>query len=239
VTMLYRSSVEEPVTRYVLAIDQGTTSTRAILFHADTTIAAVASGNSRSIFQPTARSNTTPKTSGHRPSRPAKARCAAPARRPEISSPLESPISARRLCCGTAPTVRAVHRAIVWQDRRTADLCERLKTEGREPLFTAKTGLLLDPYFSGTKLAWLLKNIPGAAEAAARGELAFGTVDTYLLWRLTGGKVHATDATNASRTLLFNIHEGRWDDALLRCSAYQRVFCRQCSIRPPRSVRRS
>ena len=110
---------------------------------------------------------------------------------------------------------RAVHRAIVWQDRRTADFCARLKADGHEAEFATKTGLLLDPYFSGTKLAWLLNCAPDIAERAARGELAFGTVDTYLLWRLTGGKVHATDATNASRTLLFDIHEGRWDDRLL------------------------
>ena len=103
-------------------------------------------------------------------------------------------------------TGRPVHRAIVWQDRRTADFCARLQADGHEPLFAAKTGLLLDPYFSGTKLAWLLDHAPNARDPAARGELAFGTVDTYLLWRLTGGKVHATDATNASRTLLFDIH---------------------------------
>jgi glycerol kinase len=120
-------------------------------------------------------------------------------------------------------TGRAVHRAIVWQDRRTADLCAKLKAAGHEKLFAAKTGLLLDPYFSGTKLAWLLANIPGAAEQAARGELAFGTVDSFLLWRLTGGKVHATDATNASRTLLFDIRQGRWDDELLRILAIPRA----------------
>jgi glycerol kinase len=112
-------------------------------------------------------------------------------------------------------TGRAVHRAIVWQDRRTTDLCARLKAAGHEAEFAAKTGLLLDPYFSGTKLAWLLDCAPDIREKATRGELAFGTVDTYLLWRLSGGKVHATDATNASRTLLFDIHEGRWDDRLL------------------------
>jgi glycerol kinase len=110
---------------------------------------------------------------------------------------------------------KSVHRAIVWQDRRTADLCARLRADGHEPLFAAKTGLLLDPYFSGSKLAWLLRHVPGAADQAARGQLAFGTVDTYLLWRLTGGKVHATDATNASRTLLFDLHAGCWDDQLL------------------------
>jgi len=112
-------------------------------------------------------------------------------------------------------TGRPVHRAIVWQDRRTAELCKHLKNDGHEPRFIAKTGLLLDPYFSGTKLAWLLQKKEGAADLAARGELAFGTVDTYLLWRLTGGSVHATDATNASRTLLFDIHRGRWDEELL------------------------
>jgi glycerol kinase len=112
-------------------------------------------------------------------------------------------------------TGEAVHRAIVWQDRRTANLCARLKVAGHEPAVTEKTGLLLDPYFSGTKVAWILDNVPGARERAARGELAFGTVDSFLLWRLTGGAVHATDATNASRTLLFNIHHGAWDDELL------------------------
>jgi glycerol kinase len=108
-----------------------------------------------------------------------------------------------------------MHRAIVWQDRRTADLCAALKQAGHEETFSAKTGLLLDPYFSGTKIAWLLDNVPSARERAERGELAFGTVDSYLIWRLTGGEIHATDATNAARTLLFNIHTGKWDDDLL------------------------
>ncbi len=109
-----------------------------------------------------------------------------------------------------------IHRAIVWQDRRTADYCQRLRADGLEAMITEKTGLLLDPYFSGTKVAWLLDTIPGARTLAEAGHLAFGTIDTFLLWRLTGGKVHATDATNASRTLLYNIHTGSWDDDLLR-----------------------
>jgi len=113
-------------------------------------------------------------------------------------------------------TGRPLHRAIVWQDRRTAETCEKLQRAGAEPLFRRKTGLLLDPYFSGTKLAWLLDHIPGARRRAERGELAFGTVDTWLLWRLTGGAVHATDASNASRTLLFNLRTGDWDDELLK-----------------------
>ena len=111
---------------------------------------------------------------------------------------------------------KPIHRAIVWQDRRTADVCATLKAEGAEPLVRRKTGLLLDPYFSGTKIAWMLDHVPGARQRAERGELAFGTLDTFLLWRLTGGRVHATDVTNASRTLLFDIHAQDWDEELLR-----------------------
>ncbi len=111
---------------------------------------------------------------------------------------------------------RPVAPAIVWQDRRTAAACARLKRQGHEALFRERTGLVLDPYFSGTKLAWLLDKIPGARKRAARGELAFGTVDTWLLWQLTGGKVHATDVSNASRTLLFDLRTGTWDEELLR-----------------------
>jgi glycerol kinase len=108
-----------------------------------------------------------------------------------------------------------VARAIVWQDRRTADTCDRLRAEGLEPLFRERTGLLLDPYFSGTKVAWLLDHVPGARERAAAGDLAFGTVDAWLVWRLTNGQVHATDVTNAARTLMFDIRRQEWDDELL------------------------
>ena len=109
----------------------------------------------------------------------------------------------------------ALHKAIVWQDRRTADLCDRLRGEGHEALVQARTGLLLDPYFSGTKIAWLLDQVSDARARAERGEIAFGTVDSFLLWRLTGGRVHATDATNAARTLIFDIHRQVWDEDLL------------------------
>ncbi len=112
-------------------------------------------------------------------------------------------------------TGKAIHNAIVWQDRRTADTCAHLKAAGHEPSVTEKTGLLLDPYFSGTKVGWILDNVDGARTAAEQGRLAFGTIDCFLLWRLTGGKVHATDATNASRTLLFDIRENRWRGSLL------------------------
>ncbi len=113
-------------------------------------------------------------------------------------------------------TGRPIHRALVWQDRRTADVCAMLRRDGVEPMVTARTGLLLDPYFSATKIGWLLDNVPGARAAADAGRLAAGTIDTFLLWRLTGGRIHATDATNASRTMLYDIAKGDWDDELLR-----------------------
>ena len=112
-------------------------------------------------------------------------------------------------------TGKPIYNAIVWQDRRTAEFCNELKRQGLEETFAEKTGLLLDPYFSGTKIAWILDNVSGAREQAENGELAFGTIDSFLLWRLTGGKVHATDATNASRTLIYDIHAGKWSDELL------------------------
>ena len=113
-------------------------------------------------------------------------------------------------------TGQAIHRAIVWQDRRTASICAALREAGHEAMVSSKTGLLLDPYFSATKIAWILDHVPGARAEAEAGHLAFGTVDCWLLWRLTAGRVHATDATNASRTALLNIHNGQWDDELLR-----------------------
>src|SRR5690348_14075754 len=111
---------------------------------------------------------------------------------------------------------KPIHHAIVWQDRRTAPHCERLRAGGHEPEIAAKTGLLLDPYFSASKIAWLLDHVEGARAAAEAGRLAFGTIDSFLLWRLTGGKVHATDATNAARTALFDIGAGVWDEDLCR-----------------------
>ena len=113
-------------------------------------------------------------------------------------------------------TGKPIHNAIVWQDRRTAPLCAKLKKQGLEKKFTRKTGLLLDPYFSGTKLSWLLDNVKGARRRAEKGELLAGTIDSFLIWRLTGGKVHATDATNASRTLVYDIQVNRWDAELLK-----------------------
>ncbi|WP_043836287.1 glycerol kinase GlpK [Muricoccus aerilatus] len=121
-------------------------------------------------------------------------------------------------------TGRTVHRAIVWQDRRSAGICERLRAEGIEALLTERTGLLADPYFSATKLMWLLAEIPDLHARATRGELAFGTVDSFLLWHLTGGRVHATDATNAARTMLYDIRRGDWDDDILRALGIPRAL---------------
>jgi glycerol kinase len=203
------------MTSYVLAIDQGTTSTRASLFQADTSIAAFAQTEFPQHFPADGEVEHEPEDLW----RTTVECCRGAMRNAGVDAKdiVAIGITNQRetTLLWDRSTGRAVHRAIVWQDRRTADLCVWLKTAGHEATFTAKTGLLLDPYFSGTKLAWLLDSAPDIRERAARGELAFGTVDTYLLWRLTGGKVHATDATNASRTLLFDIHKGRWDDQLL------------------------
>jgi len=207
---------EKRLPSYVLAIDQGTTSTRAILFRADTSIAAIAQREFPQHFPAAGAVEHEPEdlwTTTVATCREAMREAGAGVRDIAtigITNQRETTLLWER---GSG---RAVHRAIVWQDRRTADQCARLKAAGHEQMFADKTGLLLDPYFSGTKLAWLLQHVPGAAEKAERGELAFGTVDSYLLWRLTGGKAHLTDATNASRTLLFDIRRGAWDDELLR-----------------------
>jgi glycerol kinase len=131
-------------------------------------------------------------------------------------------------------TGEPIHHAIVWQDRRTAGRCDELRASGVEPMIRAKTGLLIDPYFSGTKIAWLLDNVPGARKRARAGELACGTIDSWLAYKLTGGGLHITDASNASRTLLMNIHTGDWDDELLKCLGVPREILPE--IRPSSEV---
>jgi len=201
---------------YILAIDQGTTSSRAILFRGDISIAAQAQQEFPQHFPASGWVEHEPEdiwTSTLATCREALKRGGVSAREVAaigITNQRETTVVWDRA------TGQAVHRAIVWQDRRTADICAQLKADGHEQMVTARTGLIIDPYFSGTKVAWILDQTPGARERAERGELLFGTVDSYLLWRLTAGQVHATDATNASRTLLFNIHTGTWDDELLR-----------------------
>jgi len=201
---------------FVLAIDQGTTSSRAMVFRNDLSVAGLAQQEFPQHFPASGWVEHDPEDIWNS----TIATCRDALKKANLAA---KDIAAVGITNQRETTVvwdrstgKAIHRAIVWQDRRTADICAKLKDEGHEPAITAKTGLIIDPYFSGTKIAWILDNVPGARERAERGELLFGTVDCYLLWRLTGGKVHASDATNASRTLLFNIHEGVWDDDLLR-----------------------
>src|SRR3569832_2332295 len=201
---------------FVLVFDQGTLSSRAIVFRSDISIAATAQQEFPQHFPASGWVEHEPEdiwTSTIITCRDALEKAGRKAKDIAaigITNQRETTVVWDRA------TGQAVHRAIVWQDRRTADICARLKNEGHEPKVSEKTGLIIDPYFSGTKVAWILDHVPGARERAEAGELMFGTVDCYLLWRLTGGEVHATDATYASRTLLFNIHTGQWDDDLLK-----------------------
>ncbi|WP_295813644.1 FGGY family carbohydrate kinase, partial [uncultured Nitratireductor sp.] len=200
---------------YVLAIDQGTTSSRSIVF--DAAMKAVATGQ-KEFPQHYPNSGWVE----HDPediwkgvistvrSALRKANCNA-----EDIAAIGITNQRETIVVWERDTGKPIHNAIVWQDRRTAPLCEKLKAEGVEEIFTARTGLLLDPYFSGTKLAWILDEVEGARARAEKGELLAGTIDTFLIWRLTGGKAHVTDATNASRTLLFSIETNSWDDDLL------------------------
>jgi glycerol kinase len=201
---------------YVLAIDQGTTSSRAIVFRGDISIAASAQQEFPQHFPASGWVEHEPEdiwTSTIMVCREALEKAGLG---PKDIAAIGITNQRETTVVWDRATGKAVHRAIVWQDRRTADICAKLKGEGHEPTISAKTGLIIDPYFSGTKVAWILDHVPGARERAMRGELLFGTVDCYLLWRLTGGRAHATDATNASRTMLFNIHSGEWDDELLK-----------------------
>jgi glycerol kinase len=209
---------------FVLAIDQGTTSSRAMLFRDDLSVAGVAQQEFPQHFPASGWVEHDPEDIWNS----TVATCREALKKAGLTAKDIAAIGITNqretVVVWDRATGKAIHRAIVWQDRRTAEFCARLKKEGHEPAVTAKTGLIIDPYFSGTKVAWLLDNVPGARARAMRGELLFGTVDCYLLWRLTGGKVHASDATNASRTLLFNIHTGAWDDDLLRLLGVPRAM---------------
>lgn len=199
---------------HILAIDQGTTSTRAMIFDAEGRLAAQAQQELTQHFP-------APGWVEHDPEEIwaavlATARGAMEAARLGAHEIAAIGITNQRetTLLWERATGRPIARAIVWQDRRTAEECARLGDAAAD--VAAKTGLVIDPYFSATKIAWLLDNVEGARAAAERGELAFGTIDSFLVWRLTGGRVYATDATNAARTLLFDIHRQRWDEELLR-----------------------
>ncbi len=201
--------------KYVLALDQGTTSSRAILFDQEGRAVASAQREFPQIFPQ-------PGWVEHDPMEILRTqrqvgREVFQGRDIPLSDVLGVGIANQRetTIVWDRQTGEPIHNAIVWQDRRTAALCQKLKEQGAEELVRQKTGLVIDPYFSGTKIAWLLDEIPGARGRAERGELAFGTVDTWLIWHLTGNRTHVTDPSNASRTLLFNIEKNDWDEELL------------------------
>ncbi|MBI1215630.1 MAG: glycerol kinase GlpK [Alphaproteobacteria bacterium] len=202
--------------RFILAIDQGTTSTRAILFDEEGHITGVAQKELQ-LYYP---DNGWVEQNAEDIWMDTQFVCRGVMAQHSIhpSNIIAIGITNQRetTIVWDRATGEPICHAIVWQDRRTAGICEELRKAGLEESFRKKTGLLLDPYFSGTKLRWILENIAGARQKAEKGELAFGTVDSFLLWRLTGGKVHATDVTNASRTLMYNIVEQKWDEDLLK-----------------------
>ena len=196
---------------HILAIDQGTTSSRAIIFDAALKVRAVAQEEFPQHYPASGWVEHDPSDLWSTVAGTARAAIEKAGIGADSIAAIGITNQRETTLIWDRATGEPIHRAIVWQDRRTADTCAALKSAGHEPMITARTGLLLDPYFSGTKIKWLLDHVPGARARAARGELAFGTVDTFLIWKLTGGKVHATDATNAARTLIYNIARGEWD----------------------------
>ena len=201
--------------KYVLALDQGTTSSRAILYDRAGTPVASAQKEFRQLFpEPGWVEHDASEiwATQHEVMLAAIAKSNA---RPEEIAAIGITNQRETTVVWDRATGKPIANAIVWQDRRTAGLCDELKAQGKAALIQQKTGLVLDAYFSGTKLKWLLDTVPGARQRAENGELCFGTIDAWLMWNLTGGKTHATDPSNASRTLLFDIHTNAWDDELL------------------------
>ena len=201
--------------KYILAMDQGTTSSRAIIFDPSYSVVALAQEEFQQHFPNSGWVEHRPADIWRTTLNTAKAAITKAGISPKQIAAIGITNQRETTLIWDRKTGEPVYNAIVWQDRRTAEYCNGLKSQGHEPSITKKTGLLLDPYFSATKLAWILDNVDGARARAEAGELAFGTVDTWLLWNLTEGASHATDATNASRTMLYNIHRGEWDAELL------------------------
>ena len=202
--------------KYVLALDQGTTSSRAILFDRQGRATAVAQQEFEQLYPK-------PGWVEHRPEDIWSSQINAAhvvlrdaGVKPDQIVAIGITNQRETTIVWDRETGEPIHNAIVWQCRRTAEDCDRMRADGLSLMFQQRTGLVLDAYFSGTKVRWLLDNVPGARDRAAQGKLAFGTVDSWLIWQLTGGRVHATDPSNASRTLLFNIENGDWDDELLK-----------------------
>ncbi|MER9493430.1 glycerol kinase GlpK [Mesorhizobium sp. M0006] len=203
------------MTGYILAIDQGTTSTRAILFDGAMKVAGSKQQEFTQHYPASGWVEHDPEEIWASVVATVKGALKAAGREASDVAAIGITNQRETVVIWDKATGKPIHNAIVWQDRRTAPLCQKLKKQGLEKKFTKKTGLLLDPYFSGTKIAWMLDKVNGARKRAEKGELLAGTIDSFLIWRLTGGKVHATDATNASRTLVYNIEKNVWDDELL------------------------
>ncbi len=198
----------------LLSIDQGTTSSRAMLFEKDGSTFALAQKEFTQFYPTSGWVEHDPEEIWESTIAVCKEALAKAAAANRVVAAIGITNQRETTLVWDRATGKPIHNAIVWQDRRTADHCRTLQSAGHGKQVTAKTGLLLDPYFSGTKIGWLLDNVDGARAKAERGELVFGTIDTFLMWRLTSGRVHATDTTNACRTLLFNIHENCWDESL-------------------------
>ena len=199
---------------HILAIDQGTTSSRAILFDRDMKIVASAQEEFPQHYPDSGWVEHDPSDLWSTTASTCRAAVEKASFAPDDISAIGITNQRETVVVWEKETGRPIHNAIVWQDRRTAAMCHELRAAGHEARVTEKTGLLLDPYFSGTKLKWILDHVEGSRERARKGELLFGTVDTFLIWKLTGGARHVTDATNACRTLLYNIYEGRWSRAI-------------------------
>lgn len=204
------------MTRSILALDQGTTSSRAIVFNRDARPAGTAQREYPQLYPQPGHVEHDPEAVWETQVDCAKSAIAAAGRSAEEIEAIGIANQRETTILWDRTTGEPVANAIVWQSRITNSICEQLRSDGVEPTVRRKTGLLLDPYFSGTKVRYLLDEVSGLRARAERGEILFGTVDSFLLWRLTGGRVHATDYSNASRTLLFNIHTLEWDDELLR-----------------------
>ncbi|MEM9780001.1 MAG: glycerol kinase GlpK, partial [Pseudomonadota bacterium] len=196
---------------HILAIDQGTTSSRAIIFDGSMSVVASAQEEFTQHFPDSGWVEHDPADLWSTAAGTCRGAIERAGLRPEQITAIGITNQRETVVVWDRETGKPIYNAIVWQDRRTSALCTRLKAEGHEAMVTARTGLLLDPYFSATKLAWILDTVEGARAQAEAGKLAFGTVDSFLIWRLTGGARHVTDATNAARTMLYNIHEGTWD----------------------------
>ncbi|MBP5317663.1 MAG: glycerol kinase GlpK, partial [Bacteroidales bacterium] len=203
------------MSKYIIALDQGTSSSRALVFNEKGEICSVAQKEFTQIFPQPGWVEHNPKEIWSSQSGVMAEAIASKGLRASDIAAIGITNQRETTIVWDARTGEPVYNAIVWQDRRTSAFCDSLKIAGKTDFIRKKTGLIIDAYFSGTKIRWILENVPGAREKANRGELRFGTVDSWLIWNLTGGKVHVTDVTNASRTMLFNIHTLKWDKELL------------------------